>query len=49
MTLPLTLTKTLLGSTRVPMPSLVLIGPAVRPAIGGLTENAGRENDGPNV
>ena len=30
----LTLTKTLLGSTSVPMPSLVLIGPAVRPAIG---------------
>ena len=30
----LTLTKTLPGSTRVPMPSLVLIGPAVRPAIG---------------
>ena len=34
MTLTLTLTKTLLGSTWIPMPSLVLIGPAVRPAIG---------------
>jgi len=33
MTLTLTLTKTLPGSTWVPMPSLVLIGPAVRPAI----------------
>jgi len=32
----LTLTKTLLGSTGVPMPSLVLIGPAVRPAIGNI-------------
>ena len=30
----MTLTKTIPGSTRVPMPSLVLIGPAVRPAIG---------------
>jgi len=30
----MTLTKTLPGSTCVPMPSLVLIGPAVRPAIG---------------
>jgi len=34
MTLILTLPKTLPGSTWVPMPSLVLIGPAVRPAIG---------------
>jgi len=34
MTLTLTLTKTLPGSTWVPMPSLVLIGPAVRLAIG---------------
>ena len=32
----LTLTKTLPGSTWVPMPSLVLIGPAVRPAIGNI-------------
>jgi len=36
MTLTLTLTKTLPGSTWVPMPSLVLIGPAVRPAIGNI-------------
>ena len=34
MTLTLTLRKALPGSTRVPMPSLVLIGPVVRPAIG---------------
>jgi len=34
MTLTLTLTKTLPGSTWVPMPSLVLIGPAVQLAIG---------------
>jgi len=33
MTLTLTLTKTLPGLTGVPMPSLVLIGPAVQPAI----------------
>jgi len=34
MTLTLTLTRTLPGSTWFHMPSLVLIGPAVRPAIG---------------
>ena len=34
MTLTLTLTKTLPGLTRVPMPSLVLIGSTVRPAGG---------------
>jgi len=36
MTLTFTLTKTLLGSTGVPMPSLVLIGPAVQPPIGNI-------------
>jgi len=35
----LTLPKTLLGSTWVPMPSLVLIGPAVRSAIGNKQTN----------
>jgi len=39
MTLTLTLTKTLLGSTWVPLPSLVLIGPAVWPAIGNPQTN----------